>query len=533
MGFTSLAFLVFLAVVLTLYYLVPRRFQWVLLLIASYAFYLISGIPQVLFLLGTTAVTYFSGLWMQKVRNQYKARLAENLDLEKAEKQRRKKLADAKIHRIQVWTLVLDLLVLGIVKYSSFALENIGSLLRLFGSETELPGLHILVPLGISFYTFMAMGYTIDVGRGRYEAERNPGKLALFLSFFPCIVQGPICRYEEVGRQLSAEHPPIYHNISHGAQLILWGFFKKLVIADRVAPFVTSVFSAKMIDRLSGTSLFIGMLAYAAQIYCDFSGGIDIARGVAQMMGIDLPQNFQRPYFSASVAEYWRRWHMTLGDWMRQYVFYPIMLSKPITRLSKKVRALRGQQAAKFVPSVITPFCVFLLIGIWHGASWNYVAFGLYNAVLVSGGVLLEPVFRKWAVKCRINTDGKIWKVFRILRTFLLLSVSKILVKAGTLPLAFRAIGKICTNVNLSFGQELIKRKIDLGLPGYLVVVVSLLVLFTVSVLQEKGIHIRDTIERQRLPVRWLLYFLLLTAVLIFGVYGAEYDAAGFIYQTY
>ena len=533
MAFTSFYFLVFLLGVLILYYTVPKRFQWVLLLIASYAFYLISGIAQVFFLLGTTIVTYGSGLLMQKRRNRYKAELAASPDLDKEQKQLLKKKAGSDIHRIQVLTVVLDLAVLALVKYSSFAIENINDLIHFFGSESTIPGLKIIVPLGISFYTFMAMGYIIDIGRGKYEAERNFGKLALFLSFFPSIVQGPISRFDDVGKKLVAEHKLKYENITYGAQLITWGFFKKLVIADRVAPVVNQIFSVKMIDKLSGTTMFYGMLAYAVQIYCDFSGGIDITRGVAEMMGIELPQNFERPYFSTSVAEYWRRWHITLGAWMREYVFYPIMLSKPISKLSKKVKDKHGQKASKYVPSVITPFIVFLLIGIWHGANWRYVAFGLYNAVIVAGSVALDPVFKKMAEKLHIKTEGKGWKVFRIIRTFLILGISKILVKAPSLKMAMKVLLKIFTSVNFAFGAEMVKYDFDLGYKNNIVLGVAVLIVFVVSVFQECGFHIRESISKWFIVFRWLIYFLLLIIILVFGIYGPEYDAANFIYQTY
>lgn len=534
MALTSFNFLCFLAVVLILYYIVPKRFQWMLLLVASYAFYLYSGVAQVFFLLGTTIVTYGSGMLMQKRRNRYKAELSAEPSMEKEKKQALKKKTAADIHKIQVLTVVLDLVVLAVVKYSDFAIKNINDVIKaLGGSKNALPGLNLIVPLGISFYTFMAMGYVIDIGRGKYEAEKNPAKLALFLSFFPSIVQGPISRFDDVGKKLVEQHKLNYENITYGAQLIMWGFFKKLVIADRVAPVVSQIFSVKMFDKLSGTTMFFGMLCYAVQIYCDFSGGIDITRGVAQMMGIELPLNFERPYFSTSVAEYWRRWHITLGAWMREYVFYPIMLSKPMSKLSKKVKDKHGQKAAKYVPSVITPFIVFILIGIWHGANWRYVAFGLYNAVIVAGSVALEPVFKKMAEKLHINTESKGWKVFKIVRTFLILGISKILVKAASLKMAVKTIVKIFTSFNLAFGSEMVKYGFDLGYKNNIVLGLAVLLLFIISLLQENGVKIRESVGKKFIVVRWLLYFLLLIIILVFGIYGPEYDAASFIYQTY
>ena len=533
MALTSFNFLLFFLGVLILYYIVPKRFQWVLLLIASYAFYIIGGVEQVFFLIGTTLVTYGSGLWMQRQRNRYRAELEANPGMEKEQKQSIKKKMTAKIHRIQALTVAIDLLVLALVKYSSFVIENINSVIKKVGGTGEIPLLNILVPLGISFYTFMAIGYVIDIGRGKYEAEKNVGKLALFLSFFPSIVQGPISRFEEIGSRLVAEHKLQYENITYGAQLIMWGFFKKLVIADRLAPLISGIFSLDLNKKFSGTALFVGMVGYALQIYCDFSGGIDITRGAARMLGIELPLNFERPYFAKTVAEYWRRWHMTLGAWMKEYVFYAIMLSKPISKLSKKVKNKYGQKASKYIPSIITSFIVFLLMGIWHGSNWRYVAYGLYNAVLISGSVALEGVFKKMAELAHINTQSKPWKFFMMIRTFLLLSIAKLLVISPSLGMAFNSLKKMFTSFKLTFYEEYVKQGIDLGYKNYIVLGVALLIVLVISIIQENGVHIREGIAKRNIVLRWTLYFLMLIIILVFGVYGPEYDSASFIYQAY
>ena len=453
--------------------------------------------------------------------------------MEKEQKQSLKKKMTSNVHRIQFLTVAVDLIVLAVVKYSSFVIENVNSLIDTLGGNAQIPLLNIIVPLGISFYTFMSIGYIIDIGRGKYEAEKNIGKLALFLSFFPSVVQGPISRFEEIGKQLVEGHSLNYENITHGAQLIMWGFFKKLVIADRIAPLVSGMFSAKQWDKFSGISLFIGMVAYALQIYCDFSGGIDITRGAAQMLGIELPLNFERPYFATTVAEYWRRWHMTLGAWMKEYVFYAIMLSKPISKLSKKVKNKYGQKASKYVPSIITSFIVFLLMGIWHGSNWRYVAYGLYNAILISGSVALEGVFKKMAELAHVNTKSVPWKLFMMLRTFLLLSIAKLLVISPSLKTAFKILKKMVTDFRSDFFEEFSQYKIGLGFKNYIVLAVALLIVLTISILQERGIHIRESLGRRNIVLRWILFFLMLIIIFVFGIYGPEYDAANFIYQQY
>lgn len=533
MNYSTLAFLAFLAAVIFVYYIVPKRAQWVILLIASYCFYLFNGFKHVFFLLGTTLVTYIAALLMQKRRDRYEAELAANSGITRDEKQEMKKKMTKDVHRIQVISVLIDLGVLAVVKYLNFLISTLDSVLAKF-SGISISTISIIVPLGISFYTFMAMGYLIDIGRGRYPAEKNFFKVALFLSFFPSITQGPINRFDAVGKQLSEEHTLSYENLKFGAQLIMWGFFKKLVIADRVAPFVSTVFSSKF-DSYSGTALFVGMLAYAVQIYADFSGGIDISIGAAKMLGIELPANFERPYFSESLADYWRRWHKSLGDWMREYVFFPIMLSGFVSKLSKKARVKKGAQAAKLVSSVITTFTVFLLIGIWHGASFQYLAFGLYNATIVALSVALEPVFEKQNAKLKINTENFSWKLFRILRTFLITGISKILVRAPGLRAAGKILWKIITdfNANFLFGVDGEIYEMGIDRKNMIVLMISILVLFAVSLMQEKGIKLRETIAKQNIVFRWTLYLVALIVILVFGMYGPAYNAVDFIYKQY
>lgn len=535
MSYVSIEFLLFIFGIALIYYIVPKRFQWVVLLIASYGFYLSSGVLQLAFIVTTTIVTYFSGRLMQAKRDAYKAELKKLGDkVTKEQKKEMKKDVGKKIKKIQIATVLFHLLVLAVIKYSNFAIGNINTIFAAVGTETKLPLIDILVPLGISFYTFQSIGYIIDIGRGKYKAEQNLGRLALFISFFPSIVQGPINRYDDLGAQLKAEHKFDYTKFKFGAQLMLFGFFKKMVIADRAAPFVGEVFSSNYQDY-SGSVYFVGMLMYAVQIYCDFSGGIDIARGAAQMLGIDLPLNFERPYFSESMADYWRRWHISLGAWMREYVFYPVMLSKPVTKISKFFRKKGKAKIAKLVPTVITPFVVFFLIGIWHGASWQYIAFGLYNATVVAGGVALQDVFKKGIEVCKINTETFSWKLFRIIRTFFISGGSKILVAAPSLTGALYMFKSIFTNFDLDFIFGLDGQLFELGIDkkNMFVLFVCVLVLLLTSVLKENGMQIRETIAKQNIVFRWSIYIIALIVVLVFGIYGPAYDSASFIYEQY
>ena len=277
------------------------------------------------------------------------------------------------------------------------------------------------------------------------------------------------------------------------------------------------------------------MLAYSFQIYGEFSGGTDIARGAAQMLGINLPMNFARPFFANSMADFWRRWHMSLGAWMREYVFYPIMLCKPVTALSKKFRKKYGSYMGKLVPSVAAPMVVFFLIGIWHGVTSQYIVNGLYNAFLISGSVALVPVYEKLIKWFKINTDVFSWRFFQVLRTTVLLFISRIIVKAPSLPDAFKMIKALFTSVDLDFITGTNKEIFTFGVneKEMILLAVCVLILLVVGILQEKGVKIRETLAKQNLVFRWTIILALIAMVLVFGLYGPGYDSSDFIYGNF
>lgn len=535
MPFTSFRFFFFLALVIAVYYIVPKRFQWAVLLTASYVFYLYSGIEQVFYIVGTTLFTYCAALFMQSMRNKNQKKidaLGDELTVEK--KRELKKEVAKKIHTVQVITVLVNLGTLASLKYLNLAIGAANDMFTLFRWDASVPFVNLIVPLGLSYYTFNSIGYLIDIGRGKYAAERHLGKFALFVSFFPSVVQGPLNRFGDVGVQLKAEHKLEYDNLKNGALLILWGLFKKLVIADRVAEIARTVFADGFTDY-NGSQILFGVLAYSFQIYGDFSGGTDITRGAAQMMGINLPMNFERPFFSTSLADFWRRWHMSLGAWMREYVFYPIMLCRPVSALSKKMRKKYGTYAGKLVPSVAAPMVVFFLIGIWHGVTSQYIVNGLYNAFLISGSVALIPVYKKLIEKLHIDTETFSYRLFQIARTTILLFISRIIVKAPSLKDALLMIKALFTSVDLDFLLGLDGKIYDYGVNEreMSVVIFSILILLVVGILQERGVKIRETLAKQNIFFRWTLILLLIAFILIFGVYGPNYNASDFIYGRF
>ena len=391
MSFISFTFVIFILLVVLLYFAMPKRLQWVVLLVASYAFYLFSGITIALFLMFTTVSTFYTGILLGKVNE--KQRMALAADKQTLDKNQKKRLrVDAKKRKriIVAVALIVNFGILVFLKYFNFFADNINSLFSIMTITTQIPHINLLLPLGISFYTFQSAGYVIDVYRGKYLPDKNLAKFALFVSFFPQIVQGPIGRHDDLAHQLYAPHKFDCKQAKYGVQLIVWGFFKKLVIADRAAVLVNQVFNNY--QQYAGMEIFIAVLLYCVQLYADFSGGIDIDLGVAQTMGIKLAKNFRRPYFARSISGFWQRWHITLGTWMRDYLFYPLCLSKFFVKLGKFSRKILGNYFGKILPTYIATVVVFLTIGIWHGASWKYIAFGLYNGGLITLALLFTAV---------------------------------------------------------------------------------------------------------------------------------------------
>lgn len=526
MSISSVVYLAFVFVVVLIYYLFPKKLQWVWLLVASTAFYLNNGLKTAMWLYVTTAVVYLCGLMQTKADEKGQAELDALVNADRAmKKQIKRKTARQKL----IYIIASAAICIGIWVVFKFTDIMLMTINRLFSKSLSL--FNLTLPLGISFYTFQAVGYTIDIYRGKCKAQRNPLKLALWLSFFPQMIQGPICRYNETANQLYEGHRPEYRRIKFGVQLMIWGFFKKLVIADRIATITNTVFYNT--NRHEGIVLFWGLLAYTIQLYCDFSGGIDIITGVAQCLGIDLPQNFRRPYFSRSVGEYWRRWHITLGAWFREYVFYPLSISKTAAKLGKRTSKIFGPQLGKMIPTYIALMIVWILNGIWHGTGKQFVAYGLYQGTLIILGMQTAPLWSRVLEKLRVNTNCFSWRLWQMTRTTLLMIFGRLLYKASSLRSAVRVFKSILTVHNYWVITD--GTLFTLGLDAWemFVLFLAMLVLLTVSILQEKGYHLRETIERQNLVFRWALYITAVISIILLGVYGSVYDASAFIYAGF
>ena len=518
MAFTSWAFVALAAATVALYYLVPRRAQWPLLLAASAVFYAASGAGGLVWLAGVTAVTWLAGLALGRL-NRVRAAVPKGDKAAQAALRRKKKAVTAA-------AAVLCFGLLYAMKYWDFTVDLLPAPVG-----GRLPRWDFVMPLGLSFFTFQAMGYVIDVYRGKYEPQRNPAKYALFVSFFPQMVQGPIGRYDALAPQLLAQRRVDWKNIQFGLQLALWGYFKKMVIADRAAVLVDAV----IVDGTpyGGAVIAFAMVFYCIQLYCDFSGGIDITRGVAQMLGVELAVNFRRPLFATSLAEYWRRWHITLGQWMRDYVFYPLSLSKPFGRLGKWARRHIGGLPGKIFATSLATFVVYLIIGIWHGANFRYIAYGLWNGTVITASLLLGRRFQSWKSALHIDGSSRGWHLFQMARTALLVFLGRYLTRA---PRLLTALSLLKTTVAAPRPSQLWDGTLlTLGLSAADLAVVALGVaaVQAVELCQERGAAVRESLSRRSWFVQWLALAALLAALLLFGIFRSGYISSGFIYGQF
>ncbi len=508
---TSLPFLLFFAATLGIYYILPKRYQWVGLFVFSIAFFHFSAADYtILYAVAAVLVTTLCAGRMAKAKTEGNSRSAK---------------------RWLVLGLVVNLGILATLKYSNFVIRNVNFAATLAGKPTDIPQLDLLAPLGISFYTMSVVGYLLDVYWGICPAQTNLVKTALFVGYWPQLTSGPIARYNEVREQLYAGHKFDSGQIAFGMQRMLWGIFKKLVISARLAVVVDTIYGDTA--TYGGYYIWLAAVLFMFQLYTDFSGCMDIILGASECYGIRLPENFRTPFFSRSVQEYWQRWHITLGAWLKDYILYPVLRSRAWKDMTKWIKAHWGKKAAKQIPSILGMLCVWLLMGLWHGGSWNYVlGMGVWFWFLIAAAQVLDPVFKKVIALLKVNTECFSWHLFQSLRVFTLAMIGNMFFRLNGFRKTLRVIkaGLFPNNPEIFFDGSLFKLGLD-G-PNFILMVVSLFVLLIVSLLQEKD-SVRKQIARQNLPFRWIIWYGLIFGILIFGMYGPGYNAADFIYQGF
>lgn len=523
MLFVSYGFIAFLIAFIICYYTVFKRFQWQFLLFAGLSFYFYAGKVYLIYMALVTAGVWFASL---KIDDIYVNISKRNSELKAEEK--RLFTVSGKGKKWLYFGLIFSLGTLIVVKYADFVIANINSVSYALTGGGGFKFLNLILPMGISFYTFKSISYLVDVYRRKYRAERNAFKFALYISFFPQLIQGPISRFDYISESLFTRHSYNHKSFVRGLYRLLWGYFKKMVIADRILPAVLTIVSDS--ETYNGAFALMGIMFYAVQIYADFSGGIDITIAIAEMLGIKVEENFIRPYFSKNVKEYWRRWHITMGAWFRDYVFYPLSVSAFMLKLSKFSRKRLGKNIGKRVPVYISALMVWFLTGLWHGAGWNFVVWGLLNGLCILISDELKPVFAAFHKLIPIKKlPFRAYDAFSAIRTVFIMSSIRMLDCYGDVGVTFKAFFSIFWVNN--WGKAVVT---DLGITtaDYLVLAVGVVILCVVS-LASRTIDIRDRILAKDEIVWYPVLALLFVTILIFGVYGIGYDSSQFIYNRF
>ncbi|MEG1104933.1 MAG: MBOAT family O-acyltransferase [Oscillospiraceae bacterium] len=519
MLFTSLKFAGFVALALLAYYCAPKRFQSGILLIASLVFYASFGKRYLVAVLASAVSVYFAANIIERIHIKEKAKLLYiGKDADKPAKQKIKKQHKALCRMVLCLCLLFNLGGLLFLKFYPLAQSMASDL---------LPKLNIILPVGISFYTLQVAGYLIDVYNKKVNAEKSVFKTILFTTYFPQIIEGPISRFDALAPAFAMEHHFDYDSFMQGLYRILWGAFKKLVLADRLSIFVIALFDNY--TKYTGIVLAIGAVCYTVQLYADFSGGIDIALGVSRLFGIELSENFKRPFFSKSVSEFWRRWHITLGTWLRDYLFYPLTLSKTMAKFGKFLSLHVNKTVGKWVPAYISLLVLWLCNGVWHGAGGQYIAFGLYHGLLIMLGMALEPFTDKLHIALHIDKNKKPWPIFSIIRTFALVVIGEMIFRCNSGAIALDMIKRMFASAGMAAIADGALLKLGLSAAEWIVAIIAMLIVFMVSV------YGRDKIVRERIYAastskRFAILLAGVLAVAIFGVYGGGYDPTPFIY---
>ncbi len=483
MLFNSCEFLIFFPIVICIFYVIPKKLRYIWLLISSYYFYMCWHPKYAILIALSTIITYLCGLLIDNLqKNTYKK-------------------------WIVFCCISINLPILIFFKYFTWLLDSFNSV---FNTQINIP-FSIILPVGISFYTFQALSYTIDVYRGEIPAERNFVKYALFVSFFPQLVAGPIERSKNLLSQLDCSTSYSYQNFRKGSLLMLWGFFEKLVIADQLGIIVDSVFNHP--QEHFGSSIVLASILFAFQIYCDFGGYSHIAIGAAQVLNIHLVNNFKQPYFSISIKDFWKRWHISLSSWFKDYLYIP----------------LGGNHCSK-PRKYINLLTTFLFSGLWHGASWHFVVWGGIHGIYHILGELFMPIRKKIISLSRVKTNCFSFHLLQYISNFILVDFAWLFFRANSLSDAFF----MCKQIMFSFHpSEIVSKEFwSIGLStiqlGFLTI--ALIILLLVDVLHEKKVSINSILANQNLYFRWCIYYLFILYILISLVQSFGVSANSFIY---
>ena len=483
MLFNSFEFLLFFPLVILLYFALPFRYRWILLLIASYYFYMSWKAEYIILIVISTLIDYFAAGRMANI-------------------------ADKKKRRPYLYlSLLTNLGILFGFKYFNFFRDNLNPLMDQMGLFAHLPELQLLLPVGISFYTFQTLSYTIDVYNDKLKPERHLGIFAVYVSFFPQLVAGPIERAPHLLPQFRQPFAFDYARVREGLMLMLWGFFKKLIIADRLAEYVNTVYDTPNVNE--GVTNLVATYFFAFQIYCDFSGYSDIAIGSALIMGYRLMRNFNRPYFADSIREFWQRWHISLSTWFRDYLYIP----------------LGGNRTVKW-RWWYNLFITFLISGLWHGAAWTYVIWGAIHGGLLVIGIWTDGFRAGFWERTGLGKMPRFRRLLEVVVVFHLVIVAWVFFRAETLGDAL-TVCKSFLHIRPSGLKGLAQSLQSFGMLEVIIGVGAIMVMESIHALQERGWSIHQRITGLPVVFRWGLYVSATVAIVLFGKFSSQ---AEFIY---
>lgn len=500
MDITSLGFIIFLLGGGLVYYCIPVKSRWKILVLLSFIFVLSASLFGIAFILITSGAVYICARKISTTHN------------------------DGQKRKYLLYAIILSVSILIILKYifgmSCFTQWRID---WLDGSAS----VHYIVrkymiPIGMSYYTLQVISYLLDVYWGRMEAEQNYFKILLFTCYFPQLVQGPISKYSELAPELFKEHKFEWKNIKYGVQLMLWGFFKKMFIADRIGVYVNEIFHEGITPY--GLTAWMGLVFYGIQLYCDFSGGIDVIRGVSECFGIGMKDNFRQPYFSLSLGEFWRRWHISLGEWMKDYIFYPVSISKWMGNVKKYLKKITSRKAANRIGMAISDLIVFGLVGIWHGLGTNYLAWGLYNGIILAISAVLVDDYAKWKNKLKVDHNSRSWRTFCLIRTLVIVTVGWIFDCTYTAG----AAGQLFIHL-FEFGKTDFS-VLSVNITDIIILVFGCLLLLVVDILHEKKSSIRQIVGTKNYWIQVAFWTIMIQLIACFGRVAS---AGGFMYANF
>jgi len=510
MSLVSSLFLVFVAAVLLLYYVLPKSFRLWVVIAASLAFAGFLGFYTLLFVLVSAVLCYVGGL----LSGPSKSNAARNA--------------------ATIITVVINIALLCCIKYYNVLGLAAGRLNLLFGATENSNNFFLYaVPVGMSFYVLQTTGYILDCRWEKITPEKNFLKVLLFSTYFPQLMSGPMNTYANLSAEFekAKEVKFSFERISDGAVRVAWGFFKKLVIADRAAMTVNQIFGDHV--NFTGWYVPIGVLFFAIQLYCDFSGCMEVVIGVSHMLGIELPENFNCPFFAKTVREYWRRWHITLGGWLRDYLMYPLLKSAPLIKIGDWAKAKFGKKNGKKVPTYIALLILWFAVGYWHGGLWNYViGSGILHFIYIVLGMIFEPLSKK--IRPKIGADKLYFRIFQSVRTFILMLTGFVFFRSATVMDAvdmYAAIFRRGAALNwANFSSS------GMDLSNLIVLVIAVLILAAVDAYKyvpgedDQPKSMIAFLRSKGIVVLWAAFMFLTVATLVFGMYGLGYDSGSFIY---